>query len=163
MKKSLRLSYLHFYFPVVTAGSFNRFPIHLLSCPPSPQPAIYTATPIIIGVTPASATPIIMSSTSTPTFLPTSTNMVQATATEIPANTLTPTSAVDMPALQIIVLGCNTSIDVLHGMGEVTNAFVTLKNTGNIQLTNLVATLYALVGVSVLAGISVDKLHHIVR
>ena len=29
-------------------------------------------------------------------------------------------------------------------MGEVTNAFVTLKNTGNVELTNLVTTLYAL-------------------
>jgi len=41
-------------------------------------------------------------------------------------------------------LGCNTSIDVTHGMGEVTNAFVTLKNTGGVQLTNLKATLFAL-------------------
>jgi len=29
-------------------------------------------------------------------------------------------------------------------MGEVTNAFVTLKNIGNVELTNLVATLNAL-------------------
>jgi len=29
-------------------------------------------------------------------------------------------------------------------MGEVTNAYVTIKNTGNVELTNLVATLYAL-------------------
>jgi len=29
-------------------------------------------------------------------------------------------------------------------MGEVTNAYVTLKNVGNVELTNLVATLYAL-------------------
>jgi len=29
-------------------------------------------------------------------------------------------------------------------MGEVTNAFVTLRNVGNVELTNLVATLYAL-------------------
>jgi hypothetical protein len=29
-------------------------------------------------------------------------------------------------------------------MGEVTNAFVTLKNTGGIELTNLKATLFAL-------------------
>jgi hypothetical protein len=29
-------------------------------------------------------------------------------------------------------------------MGEVTNAFVTLKNTGNVELTNLKATLFAL-------------------
>ena len=29
-------------------------------------------------------------------------------------------------------------------MGEVTNAFVTLKNTGSVELTNLKATLFAL-------------------
>jgi hypothetical protein len=28
-------------------------------------------------------------------------------------------------------------------MGEVTNAYVTLKNIGNVDLTNLIATLYA--------------------
>jgi hypothetical protein len=42
------------------------------------------------------------------------------------------------------LLGCNTSIDVTHSMGEVTNAYVTLKNTGNVDLTNLKATLFAL-------------------
>jgi hypothetical protein len=42
------------------------------------------------------------------------------------------------------LLGCNTSIDVTHGMGEVTNAFVTLKNTGNAEITNLRITLNAL-------------------
>jgi hypothetical protein len=43
-----------------------------------------------------------------------------------------------------VVLGCNTSIDILHGMGEVTNAFVTLKNVGGAELTNLKVTLFAL-------------------
>jgi uncharacterized membrane protein len=42
------------------------------------------------------------------------------------------------------VLGCNTSIDINNGMGEVTNAFVTLKNTGGVVLTNLKVTLFAL-------------------
>ena len=42
------------------------------------------------------------------------------------------------------VLGCDTSFDITHGMGEVTNAFVTLKNTGSVELTNLKATLFAL-------------------
>jgi uncharacterized membrane protein len=42
------------------------------------------------------------------------------------------------------ILGCNTSIDVTHGMGEVTNAFVVLKNTGGTELINLKATLNAL-------------------
>jgi len=42
------------------------------------------------------------------------------------------------------ILGCNTSIDVTHGMGEVTNAFIVLRNTGVVELTNLKATLNAL-------------------
>jgi hypothetical protein len=42
------------------------------------------------------------------------------------------------------ILGCNTSIDVTHGMGEVTNAFIVLRNTGGVELTNLKATLHAL-------------------
>jgi len=42
------------------------------------------------------------------------------------------------------VLGCNTSFDVTHSMGEVTNAFIVIQNTGGVELTNLKATLYAL-------------------
>ena len=112
--------------------------------PPTRTPSIYSPTPVIIGVTNASATPVIATSTITPTFFPTNTNMPPVTLTEIPIETFTPTSAASMPALQIIILGCNTSIDITHGMGEVTNAYVTLKNAGNVELTNLIATLYAL-------------------
>jgi hypothetical protein len=108
--------------------------------PPTPflqstrTPAIYSPTPVIIGSSP----------TTTPTFLPTSTNIPSATPTGVPVETYTPTSLVNAPALYITILGCNTSIDITHGMGEVTNAYVTLKNVGNVELTNLVATLYAL-------------------
>jgi hypothetical protein len=49
-----------------------------------------------------------------------------------------------MRAVSVEVLGCNTSIDVTHGMGEVTNAYVTLTNAGNVELTNLRVTLEAL-------------------
>lgn len=107
-------------------------------------PSIYSPTPVIIGVTNASITPILATATITPTFFPTSTNMPPATATVIPADTFTPTSSVNMPALQVSIIGCNTGIDITHGMGEVTNAFVVLKNTGNVTLTNVVTTLYAL-------------------
>jgi hypothetical protein len=109
--------------------------------PPTRTPSIYSPTPVIIS---ASPTPAVSTATITPTFLPANTNMPSVTPTEIPINTFTPTSAVSKPALHIVILGCNTSIDVSHGMGEVTNAFVTLKNIGNVELTNLVATLYAL-------------------
>lgn len=101
---------------------------------PSRTPAIYSPTPVIIGSSP----------TATPTFLPTSTNLPSATPTVAPLHTHTPTSFVNAPALSIVVLGCNTSIDITHGMGEVTNAYVVLKNVGNVDLTNLVATLYTL-------------------
>jgi len=42
------------------------------------------------------------------------------------------------------ILGCNTSLDITHGMGEVTNAFVLLKNTGEVDLPNTCALLRAL-------------------
>jgi len=119
---------------------------------PSRTPSIYSPTPVNIGVTSASSTPDVVNATPTitPTFFPTNTDGPLVTDTLIPIDTLTPivevtaTSQVNAPALQIVILGCNTSIDITHGMGEVTNAFVTLKNIGNVELTNLVATLYAL-------------------
>ncbi len=46
--------------------------------------------------------------------------------------------------MSVEVLGCDTSIDVTHGMGEVTNAYLVLRNTGGVDLTNLRATLHAL-------------------
>lgn len=106
--------------------------------PPTLTPSIFTATPLVIAAT---ATPNV--STSTPV----------ATATTLPTNTAvfpsdTPiatwTSASGQPSVSVEVLGCDTSIDITHGMGEVTNAFVTLENTGNVDLTNLTTTLLAL-------------------
>jgi len=108
---------------------------------PTRTPVIFSPTPVVIGATPTSTLP---PNTATPMFIPTNTGVPPATFTDIPINTSTPTSLVNAPALQILVLGCNTSIDVTHGMGEVTNAYVTIKNIGNVELTNLVATLYAL-------------------
>lgn len=110
--------------------------------PPTRTPSIYSPTPVVIGV--ASSTPAVIPPTVTPTFLPTSTNQPPATLTEVPVNTFTPTPFTNAPALRIVILGCNTSIDITHGMGEVTNAYVTLKNIGNTPLTNLIAVLYAL-------------------
>ena len=102
--------------------------------PPTPTPSIFTPTPVVIGV--ATSTPQIATNTSQPTLIPTSID------TSIPTSTQTPASY--GPSISIKVLGCNTSIDVTHGMGEVTNAFVTLKNNGSVELTNIKATLFAL-------------------
>jgi len=107
--------------------------------PPTPTPSIFTATPVVIVV--ASATPQVASSTpisfitatSAPTFTIPSGTPVSG-ATTLPSG----------PSLSVEVLGCNTSIDVAHGMGEVTNAFVMVRNTGGVELTNLRVTLNAL-------------------
>lgn len=106
--------------------------------PPTQTPSIFTATPIVIGV--ASATPQIATSTAIPFITAT------LVTTLVPSNTPvnTQTSAPIGPSISVGVLGCNTSIDVTHGMGEVTNAFVTLSNTGDVELTNLNVTLNAL-------------------
>ena len=104
--------------------------------PLTPTPSIFTATPVVIGVTNASATPNGPTATAIPTntFIPTSSEIPTLTLTNLPSG----------PSISVEVLGCNTSIDVTHGMGEVTNGFVTLKNTGGVGLTNLKATLFAL-------------------
>ena len=108
--------------------------------PSTPTPSIYTPTPVVIGVT---SVPVTLTSTITP-IIPTNTNAPGATNTDTPIPVATITSSPAGPSIFIKVLGCNTSIDVLHGMGEVTNAFVTLKNTGGVDLTNLKVTLFAL-------------------
>jgi hypothetical protein len=88
--------------------------------------------------TPQVATPIVPTSTPFPVFT--------STPFGPPTDTPSTTSTVFQPvsAVTVEVLGCNTSIDITHGMGEVTNAFITLKNTGNVDLTNILATLIAL-------------------
>ena len=108
--------------------------------PPTRTPAVVSPTPVIVGAT---STPAVTPAVTSPTFLPTNTNRPPATLTGIPLNTSTPTSFVNGPALHVDILGCNTGFDITHGMGEVTNAYVSLKNIGNVDLTNLVATLYA--------------------
>jgi len=96
--------------------------------PLTPTPSIFTATPNI--------------STATITLTPLPTNTPFVVISDTPSLTLTNVSS--GPTISVEVLGCNTSIDVTHGMGEVTNAFVTLKNTGSVGLANLKATLFAL-------------------
>ncbi len=106
--------------------------------PPTLTPSIFTATPVVIGPT---ATPDI------PTLTPMATATTLATNTNGPPSdtpVVTLTSAPGQPSISVEVLGCDTSIDVTHGMGEVTNAFVVLKNTGTVELTNVKATLNAL-------------------
>jgi len=60
--------------------------------------------------------------------------------TDTASLTFTP---VPVSALQIEIIGCNTGFDLVHGMGEVTNAYVILKNTGTVDLPNACGLLRA--------------------
>src|SRR5574338_1197079 len=111
--------------------------------PPTRTPSIVTATPSVAG--PVSPTPYVATSTvviDTPAVV--STNTPFGPITDTPTLTMTDTVSAPMPAVAVEVLGCNTSIDLTHAMGEVTNAYITLTNTGNVDLTNIKATLFAL-------------------
>jgi hypothetical protein len=45
--------------------------------------------------------------------------------------------------LLLEMVGCNTSLDLRHQMGEVTNAFARLQNPGDADLSGVCATLSA--------------------
>ena len=114
--------------------------------PPTNTPSILTATPVVI-VPSATITPQIVTSTPIPfiTATPAPTLVpVTLNPTDTPLTIVTQTNVPSGPAVSVEILGCNTSIDVTHGMGEVTNAYVILRNTGVIELTNLRVTLNAL-------------------
>lgn len=109
--------------------------------PPTNTPSIFTPTPLVIAAsttfTPQihTLTPLpFITATTAPTLFPSDTPIIPPTETSPPSG----------PSVSVEILGCNTSIDVTHGMGEVTNAFVVLRNTGGIELTNLSVTLNAL-------------------
>jgi hypothetical protein len=121
---------------VIQPGPFNP-PTPFL--PPTNTPSIFTATPAVVAPT-ASPTPQIP--TSTPVVFITATTPPTLPPSNTPENTLT--SPPSGPSVSVEILGCNTSIDVTHGMGEVTNAFVVLRNSGGTELTNLRVTLNAL-------------------
>ena len=126
---------------VIQPGSFNP-PTPFL--PPTNTPSVFTPTVVVVG---ASPTPTIQVPTAQ---LPTATSIPFITATTeptlFPSETplSTQTTAPTGPAVSVEILGCDTSIDVTHGMGEVTNSFVVLRNSGVIELTNLRVTLSAL-------------------
>lgn len=122
---------------VIQPGPFNP-PTPFL--PPTQTPSIFTVTPVVIL---PSASPTVQ-------ILPTSTSITFITATTaptlIPSTTpISPQVTVPSgPAVSVEILGCDTSIDVTHGMGEVTNAYVVIRNTGGVELTSLNTTLNAL-------------------
>ncbi len=146
MKKIISLFALIFFLGACDGFDVPSPPIATWIVPPSRTPGIVTATPIILtlpftqtvvpGVTVIA--PVTLTNTEIPPPTLTSTPLPPTeTATPLPTSTPAPSVAVD-------ILGCNTSIDITHGMGEVTNAYVTVKNTGGVDLPNTCALLRAI-------------------
>lgn len=98
---------------------------------PTPAPSA-TSTPTIA---PPTNTPTIVVGTFTPTRTPTLTPSLTPTSA--------PTGVPLPPNLNTTVLGCELGFDIAHGLGEVTNAYVRVRNTGGIELTNVCAILNA--------------------
>lgn len=134
MKKTLSLLFLLFLTACDTWGVAPQ-PFPVWTAIPSSTPSIVTATPLVI---PPPALTVIspVTETASPIPPPSSTPTV---ALPTATFTLAPIQSVD-----IVILGCNTSIDILRGMGEVTNAYVTLKNTGTVDLPNACGFLRAI-------------------
>ena len=148
MKKAAFAALAALLMPFVT--SCNGWVIQPGYNPPTPflpatqTPSIFTATPILINV--PSATPVAPPPTTTAVPFITATFIPTLALSEVPTDTpvSVQTTAPSGPSISVDILGCNTSIDVTHGMGEVTNAFVTLRSTGGVDLTGLQVTLNAL-------------------
>jgi hypothetical protein len=125
---------------VIQPGPFNP-PTPFL--PPTNTPSVVTATPLVIAASPTATAEILPTLTSVPFITATTAPTLIPSDTPVSIQTSEPTIP-SGPAVSVEILGCDTSIDVTHGMGEVTNAYVILRNTGGTELTNVNTTLRAL-------------------
>lgn len=81
--------------------------------------------------------------TTTPTRLlltPSPRPLPQPSPTFSPTPTPRPTQ---QPKLNLIINACDTGLDIFNGLGEVTNAYVTLQNVGQVDVAALDVTLSA--------------------
>ena len=123
------LAFISLFFLTACGGIY--FPLVIITPAVSPS-----SLPVILSP----ALPFIRSDTPTTTLLP-----LILPLTETPSTTPgTPTSSfTPAPGWLLDILGCNTSLDITHQMGEVTNAYPTIRNTTGNGLTNVCATLTA--------------------
>ena len=121
--------------------------------PPQPFPVwtpVSTNTPSIVTATPLIIPPPIFEPTLTPGVIvltpitPTNTALPSPTFTFTPTTPSETTTLAPVQSVSVDILGCNTSIDILNGMGEVTNAYVLIKNTGTVDLPNTCGLLRAI-------------------
>ncbi len=127
---------------MVKRGFLTGLLLFLVSCssikiPLSVSPQVFTPSPLpqIVSPTP----PFIPSATPPGTSSPSPTGTFAT-----PTSTFTPfPSPTPAPPFQVEILGCNTSLDITHGMGEVTNAYPLIRNNTDSDLMEVCATLSA--------------------
>ncbi len=145
MKKAIVLFFSAFILSACEIWNVRPQPFPVWTAIPTRTPGVVTPTPVIITPTLS-----VFTVTSTPGII----DLTPVTPTPGPTDTFTPsvplpTETQTLPpapvqSVAVDILGCNTSIDITHGMGEVTNAYVTMKNTGTVDLPNACGLLRAI-------------------
>ncbi|KAF0107174.1 MAG: hypothetical protein FD146_2015 [Anaerolineaceae bacterium] len=125
---------------LAACGGTPSLPAVLPTVPPTGTPRVLSPTRTILWESPT--LPVSPTLTFAPSPAATDTPIPPTGTPTSPLPTDTPTHT-PVPPLAILFSGCNTSLDITHSMGEVTNAYVTLRNYGSSALTNLCATLSA--------------------
>lgn len=143
MKKVLLL--LPFFFVISACDTWvappQPFPVW--TPVPTHTPAIVTATPFIIPPPTFESSPTTSVTVISPVTA-TNTNPPPPTLTFTPIQPTETSTQAPIQSVDVEILGCNTSLDILNGMGEVTNAYVTIKNTGTLDLPNMCGLLRAI-------------------
>lgn len=131
MKKTAILLVLLFLISSCDTWGVSPQPFPVWTPIPTTTPNIVTATHLIIPP-PVFENTVISNVTVVSPITPVN--------TEPPPTLFTPVQPIEtitqalVQSVDVEILGCNTSIDILRGMGEVTNAFVKIKNTGTVDL-----------------------------
>ena len=89
-------------------------------------------------------TPAVLTATAAATYPPTRTPFPTATPIPTATPTATPTlTHTPEPQIEAEIVTCDTGIDIAHGLGEVTNGYVLVKNVGARGVTGMVVSLEA--------------------
>jgi hypothetical protein len=107
---------------------------------PSPTPA-WTLIPAVPTISPSPTATGTATGTSTLSRTPTASPVLTQTLTATP--TQTPTGTPASAILSTTILSCDLGFDIAHGLGEVENAYVRVRNYGGTDLTNVVVILNA--------------------
>lgn len=83
-------------------------------------------------------TPLPPTETNTPTSTPTPTKSLTPTPTFTSTPSPTPSSTpTPPPKLNIMIQSCDIGIDLLNNLGEVTNAYITVQNIGERDISDI--------------------------